>query len=119
MSQRAACAAFLPDTITLLEARRLQFQQRRDYLVPALEGIGFKFQAKPQGAFYLFADCAAFSNDARAFTLNTLLEKAGVAATPGCDFGQHHTDRYVRFAYTRGLVDLEEAVRRIASVCAA
>lgn len=119
LSQRAACAAFLPDTITLLEARRLQFQQRRDYLVPALEGIGFKFQAKPQGAFYLFADCATFSHDARAFTLDTLLEKAGVAATPGCDFGQHHNDRYVRFAYTRGMADLEEAVRRIASVCAA
>ena len=40
-------------------------------------------------------------------------EKEAVAATPGIDFGAHQTDRFVRFAYTRSLADLEEAAVRI------
>jgi aspartate/methionine/tyrosine aminotransferase len=42
-----------------------------------------------------------------------LLEKEAVAATPGVDFGAHGTERFVRFAYTRAMSDLEEAARRI------
>ena len=42
-----------------------------------------------------------------------LLEKEAVAATPGLDFGRNATGRYVRFAYTRSMADLEEAAVRI------
>ena len=42
-----------------------------------------------------------------------LLESEGVAATPGIDFGAHETKRYVRFAYTRSMADLEEAAERL------
>jgi aspartate/methionine/tyrosine aminotransferase len=34
------------------------------------------------------------------------------------DFGAHETDRFVRFAYTRSMADIEEAARRIARFCA-
>ena len=53
----------------------------------------------PRGAFYVYAGCPAAS-DGRRFALE-LLEREGVAATPGIDFGSNGTSRYVRFAYTR------------------
>ena len=118
LSQRAALAAFLPQTIDILESRREEFRRRRDFIVPALEQIGFRMQARPNGAFYVFADCSAFHADAKRFAFDVLLERAGVAATPGNDFGANDTARYVRFAYTRGMQDLEEGVRRIHAACA-
>jgi aspartate/methionine/tyrosine aminotransferase len=41
------------------------------------------------------------------------LEEAGVAVTPGRDFGTHQPERHLRFAYTTSLSDLEEGVRRL------
>jgi aspartate/methionine/tyrosine aminotransferase len=43
-----------------------------------------------------------------------VLEEAGVAITPGCDFGVHRARAHVRFAYTRSMADLEEGVERLA-----
>ncbi len=117
LSQRAALAAFLPETIAILEGRRGEFRKRRDYIVPALEGLGFGVPAKPNGAFYVFADCSAFHADAKRFAFDVLLEKAGVAATPGNDFGTNGTGHYIRFAYTRSMEELEEGMARIARAC--
>ncbi len=118
LSQRAALAAFSPETIGILEERRDEFRRRRDFIVPALEGIGFGVPARPNGAFYVYADCSPFHADARAFTFDVLLERAGVAATPGTDFGAHRTKSYVRFAYTRSLEEIEEGVERLRRACA-
>jgi aspartate/methionine/tyrosine aminotransferase len=116
VAQHAALAAFLPETLGVLEERRQEFQRRRDFLLPELERAGLTVPAKPSGAFYIFADCSAHDPDARRFALQ-LLEKEGVAATPGPDFGAHDTRRYVRFAYTRSMQDMQEAARRIARYC--
>jgi aspartate/methionine/tyrosine aminotransferase len=116
VAQQAALAAFLPETLEVLEARRLEFRRRRDFLLPALERAGLRVPARPSGAFYIFADCSAHGEDARRFALE-LLEREAVAATPGLDFGTHDTHRYVRFAYTRSIEDIEEAARRIARFC--
>jgi aspartate/methionine/tyrosine aminotransferase len=109
-AQHAALAAFLPENISILEKRREEFGRRRDFLIPALRRAGLGIPAEPRGAFYVYADCG---RDARAFT-RELLEKEAVAATPGVDFGANGTARFVRFAYTRSMEDLEEALRRIA-----
>jgi aspartate/methionine/tyrosine aminotransferase len=116
-AQHAALEAFTPGTLAVLEARRAEFGRRRDFLLPALERAGLEIPARPAGAFYVYADCSAFDADARRFTLG-LLEQAGVAATPGLDFGSHGTASAVRFAYTRGLAELEEGVARLARYCA-
>ena len=108
-AQHAAVAAFSPESIAVLEERRKEFARRRDFLVPALKRAGLAIPAEPHGAFYVYADCGG---DARAYARN-LLEKEAVAATPGVDFGANGTARCVRFAYTRSMEDLEEAVRRI------
>jgi aspartate/methionine/tyrosine aminotransferase len=109
-AQHAACAAFLPETIAILEDRRKEFGKRRDFLIPALRQAGLAIPAEPRGAFYVYADCGT---DSRRFA-RELLEKEAVAATPGVDFGRNATDRFVRFAYTRSMDDLEEAAERIA-----
>ena len=109
-AQHAALAAFLPETLSILEGRRKEFAARRDFLVPQLKRAGLRIPAEPHGAFYVYADCGG---DARAYA-RELLEKEAVAATPGVDFGANGTDRFVRFAYTRSMQDLEEAARRIA-----
>ena len=111
-AQHAALAAFEPHTIEILEERRAEFRRRRDFLAPALEQIGFRVTARPEGAFYLYCDCSALSNDS--FTLaRDLLEKAGVAATPGLDFGSNAPEKHIRFAYTTGVPRLAEAVERL------
>jgi aspartate/methionine/tyrosine aminotransferase len=114
-AQHAALAAFLPESVSVLEGRRKEFENRKNFLLPALRGAGLAVPAEPHGAFYIYADCG---RDARAFT-RELLEKEAVAATPGVDFGSNRTQRFVRFAYTRSLEDLEEAVRRIARFASA
>lgn len=112
-SQYAALAAFEPQTLALLDVRREEFRARRDYLVPALRELGFDIPNMPQGAFYIYAGCAPLATDSFAFA-HDLLEQAGVAITPGIDFGHHAPERHVRFAYTRPVAELAEGVRRIA-----
>ncbi|HEY6241334.1 MAG TPA: pyridoxal phosphate-dependent aminotransferase [Burkholderiales bacterium] len=112
-AQYAALAAFLPETLSVLEERRREFRRRRDYMVPALRNLGFRVPVMPQGAFYIYAGCESFSENSTQFALR-VLEEAGVAITPGLDFGSNHPERHVRFAYTRSLEDLQEGVESIA-----
>ena len=112
VAQHAALACFLPATLKILERRRIEFQRRRDFLVPALERAGLGVPAWPTGAFYAYAACPGDRADGRRFALE-LLEREGVASTPGIDFGSNAARGYVRFAYTCGMADLEEAARRI------
>ena len=113
-AQHAELAAFQPATIAILEARRAEFRRRRDYLAPALSNLGFRITAQPQGAFYLYCDSSALCADSFTFARD-LLEKAGVAATPGLDFGSNQPERHIRFAYTTEVSRLQEAVARLAN----
>jgi aspartate/methionine/tyrosine aminotransferase len=117
IAQHAALACFMPSALKILEQRRIEFQRRRDFLVPALERAGLSVPARPSGAFYVYAACPALGRhkvpcDGKRFAFE-LLEREGVAATPGIDFGSNQTRRYVRFAYTRSMADLEEAAERL------
>lgn len=111
-AQYAALAAFAPETLETLEARRNEFRLRRDFLAPALQALGFRIAARPQGAFYIYADSSALADDSEQFA-RLLLETAGVAVTPGLDFGAHAPERHLRFAYTTKIERLAEAVERI------
>ena len=113
-AQYAALAAFSAESTSILEDRRREFARRRDFLVPELKRAGLAIPSEPHGAFYVYADCGG---DSRVFT-RELLEREAVAATTGIDFGANGTDRFVRFAYTRSMDDLEEAARRIARFAA-
>jgi aspartate/methionine/tyrosine aminotransferase len=111
-AQYAALAALDPQTESILHARRDEYARRRDYLIPALQQLGFDIPVKPEGAFYIYANCERFTSDSYAFA-DELLEKAGVAITPGMDFGTNQAAQHVRFAYTTSLENLKEGVRRL------
>ncbi len=111
-AQYAARAAFLPETRTILESRREELRQRRDFLVPRLRAMGWQIPVDPQGAFYIYAQSDHFSPDSYQLARD-LLEQGGVAITPGLDFGNHRAQAYVRFAYTTDLERLAEGVRQM------
>jgi aspartate/methionine/tyrosine aminotransferase len=112
-AQYAALAAFEPAVDRELQQRVQLFKERRDFLLPALRGLGFEIAVTPQGAFYLYADCSGLTHDSQKFALD-VLERAGVAITPGRDFGNNQPERHVRFSYANTLDRLEEGVRRLA-----
>lgn len=112
VAQHAALAAFADDNMALLEERRLVFRQRRDFLLAELRTLGFDIQHSPGGAFYLYAGLGGLGDDGLEFA-RRLLEEAGVAVTPGIDFGQHRAAGHVRFAYTTELARLETGIERL------
>jgi aspartate/methionine/tyrosine aminotransferase len=112
LSQHAALAAFSAPSMAILEERRQAFGQRRDFLFPALRDLGFSIPVTPQGAFYIYAGCGELCDDSQVFT-QRMLKEAGVAITPGLDFGSNQPESHLRFAYTTDLERLQEGVERI------
>jgi len=113
LAQHAALACFTPETLEIVEARRRELDERRRFLIPALERLGLRVPVVPQGAFYIYADSSALAPDSFALA-RSILTQAGVAVTPGKDFGRHEPERNIRIAYTQTVARLEEAVARIA-----
>ncbi|HUG23085.1 aminotransferase class I/II-fold pyridoxal phosphate-dependent enzyme, partial [Piscinibacter sp.] len=87
---------------------------RRDFLVPALNELGLTVPVKPDGAFYVWADCSRHSSNSWDFAFD-LMRRAHVAVTPGRDFGRHGSERYLRFSYASSMNHLRLAVDRIRS----
>ncbi|MBI5331882.1 MAG: pyridoxal phosphate-dependent aminotransferase [Betaproteobacteria bacterium] len=112
VAQHAALAAFAPETRVILEGCKAELKQRRDAMFPVLKAAGFDLGARPDGAFYLYADISRFGMTAEWFAERLLLE-TGVALTPGNDFGSHEASRNVRFAYTTSQTRIQEAVARL------
>ncbi|PCE27982.1 aminotransferase [Paraburkholderia acidicola] len=116
LAQYAALACFEPATLAIYETRRLEFMRRRDFIVPALESLGFKVPVMPDGAFYVYADCSGVAHPAAgnsAELTKAMLHQAGVVLVPGMDFGTHSPRQHVRLSYATALPKLEEAVERL------
>ena len=116
-SQYAALAAFEPDNRALLDARRDEFARRRDILWQGLQDLGFGLSHLPQGAYYIYADIQPFLAsgqwpDSEAFCID-ILERFGVALTPGTDFSEANGHHHVRFAYTLPEEGLRDALARL------
>lgn len=121
IAQHAALACFTPEAIDIFEARRLEFQRRRDFLVPALRDLGFRVPVLPDGAFYVYADIGGLAHpdarDSTAFGM-TVLKEAEVAIVPGDDFGFAAPKRHVRFSYAAKYERIEQAVARLGKLLA-
>lgn len=111
-AQYAALAAFTAETADILEQRRRTFRERRDFLLPELRALGFDIPVEPQGAFYLYANIRGLADDSTRLC-RQLLEQAGVALTPGIDFGSHRAAEHLRIAYTTSLEELRLGVERL------
>ncbi len=117
VSQQAALACFAPDSLALYEQRRAEFKARRDYFIPALNALGLTVPVMPDGAFYAWADCSAACEklglkDSWDFA-HAALHQAHVAITPGRDFGNFETARFVRFSTANSMAELKTAIERL------
>lgn len=112
VAQHAGLACFTPEALAIYEERKDEFRRRRDYIVPELQRLGFRVPVMPDGAFYVYADCSALSEDADRFT-REMLEQAGVVMVPGLDFGPSTTRTHVRISYATSMGNLCEAVVRL------
>jgi aspartate/methionine/tyrosine aminotransferase len=110
LSQIAAEAAF--EGSAEMEAVKAGYEENRRILIEGLPGAGLDRFLPADGAFYLYADVSAFTNDSQDFA-QRLLREAHVAATSGIDFDPLHGHRYMRFSYARSADDMREAVARI------
>ncbi len=111
-AQYGGLAAFTPEVWAVVDERRQAFAARRDVLVTGLGEAGFDVPVLPQGAFYVYTRSGALGSDSLRLA-RRLLDEAGVAAVPGCDFGDHEPEAHLRFAYTTSLDQITEAVRRL------
>ncbi len=109
----AAVAALNGPQDVVYEMRQ-SYQERRDFMVKALNEIEGVSCAMTEGAFYLMP---SFPNSKRNSLeiAEFLLEEAGVAGTPGIAFGQS-SEGHVRFSIATAFSELERAVERIAKV---
>ncbi len=117
VSQQAALACFEADSLVLYEQRRAEFKARRDYFIPALNALGLKVPVMPDGAFYAWADCTEACQklglkDSWDFAF-AAMKHAHVAITPGRDFGQADTARFVRFSTANSMAELRTAIERL------
>ncbi|KIF80951.1 pyridoxal phosphate-dependent aminotransferase [Noviherbaspirillum autotrophicum] len=112
IAQHAGVACFEPESIAIYEQRKAEFKRRRDYIVPMLRELGFKVPVTPDGAFYVYADCSALSDDADRLTID-MLNRAGVVLVPGLDFGPYTARQYIRLSYATSMENLQEAVNRL------
>ncbi|MDB5753186.1 MAG: Aspartate transaminase [Ramlibacter sp.] len=120
VAQHAALACFEPDSIAEYERRRAEFKARRDWFIPQLQALGLALPVLPDGAFYAWADCTEAAGRLGVqgswdFAFE-VMQRAHVAVTPGRDFGQAETGRFVRFSTANSMAQLQEAVARLKSL---
>lgn len=112
LAQIAAQAAF--DGRDEMEAVKHGYEENRRILTQGLPQAGLDQFLPVDGAFYLYANIARFSDDSLAFA-RRMLEEAHVAATPGIDFDPIDGRHYLRFCYAGSAAEMREAVERIAA----
>jgi aspartate/methionine/tyrosine aminotransferase len=113
-TQLAAVEALESPTSEQAVARMVEeFKRRRDALVGGLNSIPGVRCLLPKASFYAFPNIVGTGLSSRDMAAR-LLQEAGVAALAGEAFGEGGAG-FIRLAYTRGLSDIEEAVRRVAA----
>ena len=109
-SQITALAAL--DASEELEQNVNIYKKNREILINELPSMGFKKFSPPDGAFYIYVDVSKFTNDSLEFT-KQILDKVGVAITPGLDFDQKRGNTTIRFSYARSTEDIIEGTKRL------
>jgi len=110
IAQIAAEAAF--DGRAEMEAVKHGYEENRRILTQGLPKAGLDQFLPVDGAFYLYANIARFSDDSLDFA-KRMLNEAGVAATPGIDFDPIDGRHFLRFCYAGSAAEMHEAVERI------
>ncbi len=122
ISQHASIAALQAEP-EIVERMVVEFDERRRFLVAALNEVNGLKCLTPGGAFYTYPNIAAYLGRQHAGTkietsmdlCNYLLEEGGVAVVPGEAFG---TSEHIRISYATSMENLKEAVSRMRRVLA-
>ncbi|MDZ4121003.1 MAG: aminotransferase class I/II-fold pyridoxal phosphate-dependent enzyme, partial [Candidatus Cloacimonadaceae bacterium] len=110
-----ACVTALAEEDDSIEAMRLEFEQRRNFMFEELGKIPNLTCFKPMGAFYIFPDISWYLQNNNCGITTTdqfcdkLLETKFVALVSGSSFGSPTT---VRFSYANSMSNLREGVKR-------
>ena len=115
-SQIAALAAL--DCEDEADRNLAVYAENRRMMLERLPRMGFGRIAPPEGAFYIYADVSDLTTDSLKFCAE-ILEKAGVAVTPGLDFDPLRGARTLRFSYARATADIAEGLDRLEAFMAA
>lgn len=110
LSQYGGVAAF--DCMDEAEANVAMYAKNRELLLNELPKAGFTKLAPSDGAFYIYSDIAHLTNDSQAFCRD-ILEKTGVATTPGVDFDSARGNHFMRFSYAGSFEQMQEAAKRL------
>ncbi len=87
------------------------YNTRRQYMLKRLLGMGLEVRKEPMGAFYVLADARKYSHDSLELS-RRILNEAGVAVTPGIDFG-NGAEGYLRFSYANSIENIKEGMDRL------
>ena len=96
-----------------LEANKAVYRTNRALMIDGLKAAGLNRFAPPDGAFYVYVDVSEYTDDALQFAAD-ILEKVGVAVTPGLDFDAARGHHWLRFSYARATADIVEGLDRLA-----
>ena len=110
LSQIAGVAAF--QCREELDANVARYANNRNLLLRELPKAGFERFAPADGAFYIYTDVSDITNDSEAYC-RSLLDRTGVAATPGVDFDPTQGKRFVRFSFAGGADEIAGAAKAL------
>jgi aspartate/methionine/tyrosine aminotransferase len=112
VAQRAALACFEESSLREAQRRRGEFKRRRDYVLRALQDLGWPVPVEPDGAFYAWIDTSGLAPDSWDLCLH-LMHEAQVTLTPGRDFGPSMAASFMRLSYASSMETLQEAMARL------
>ena len=120
---QAASVEALSGTQDFIKKRADSFQERRDFVVKALNDIDGIDCLNPNGAFYVFPSCKGLmgKKDTNGKEIKTdtdfvqsLLENSGIAVVQGSAFG---LEGFFRISYATTMDNLKKALEKISSFC--
>jgi len=118
LGQRAALAAFTPESYAEADGHVARYAVNRDLLLAGLPRIGVERMAPADGAFYVYADVSHLADDSMELS-RRLLAETGVALAPGVDFDPVDGGRWIRLSCAGATDDVAEALRRLEAWAAA
>ena len=120
---QAASVEALSGTQDFIKKRADSFQERRDFVVKALNDIDGIDCLNPDGAFYVFPSCKGLmgkkdtnGKEIKSDTdfVQSLLENSGIAVVQGSAFG---LEGFFRISYATSMDNLKKALDKISSFC--
>ncbi|MCS7299402.1 MAG: aminotransferase class I/II-fold pyridoxal phosphate-dependent enzyme [Spirochaetia bacterium] len=102
----------ISECIDILDEYTSTYHQRFISAKQYLERFGFSIGYEVEGAFYIYLDMSKYTNDSYEFS-KRFLEEYSVAITPGIDFGQNMTNKFVRISLTNRLENILVGLERL------